>query len=66
MGGSSGHGSEAGAVEIEGHPTRSAVPSRQSGEHLIREVAPLFCTAFQPEISGFTGGVRPLSEVKAG
>jgi hypothetical protein len=29
-----------------------------------REVAPLFCTAFQPEISGFTGGVTPLSELR--
>ncbi len=28
------------------------------------EVAPLFCTAFQLEISGFTGGVRPLSELR--
>jgi hypothetical protein len=31
---------------------------------LKTEVVPLFCTGFEPEISGFTGGVRPLSELR--
>ena len=44
-----------------GTPERAQI---KLGHVVLTEVAPLFCTAFQPAISGFTGGVRPLSELR--